>query len=307
METFTQNVMNTTFYITISNCSIKNWKEKMGHYLHYVDTQWSRFNKGNELASLNELQKGTTVVLSPALFDVLKMADHYRMVTGGLFSPFLKRQMEGNGYDQSFPFSTSATNILLPPFSEKEPLLFRQGNTIIKNTTGEIDLGGIAKGYAVESISQWLKLIGKSSYGLVDGGGDMTLWSDGNKIWNISIADPKNVDRDIGNIKIQNGAIATSNTLYRSWMQGTTKKHHLLNGKTGKSIETDVIQATVLATNNVQAEVAAKMCFLLENPERKEWFKSYLPDVERILVNKNGSIIYERKEMDCHDSCITTT
>lgn len=302
METFTQNVMNTTFYITLSNCSIKDWKEKIGHYLHYVDTQWSRFTKKNELARVNESKKGTTVILSPTLFDVLKMADHYRKITGGLFSPFLKRQMEENGYNQSFPFCSSATNTLLPPFLEKEPLLFRQSNTIIKNTTEEIDLGGIAKGYVVESIAQWLQSIGQSSYGLVDGGGDMTLWSDGNKTWNVNIADPKNIDHDIGSIKIQNGAIATSNSLHRSWMQGTTTKHHLLNGKTGRSIETDVIQATVLAANNVQAEVAAKMCFLLDTTERKKWFKTYLPDVKRILVYKDGSILYEKKEMDFHDS-----
>lgn len=306
METFTQNVMNTTFYMTISNCSVKDWKEKVEHYLHYVDTQWSRFNKENELARVNESPKGTTVILSPALFDVLKMADHYRKMTGDLFSPFLKRQMEKNGYDQSFPFSTSATTKLLPPILEKEPLQFKANHTISKNTTEEIDLGGIAKGYVVESISRWLQLVGKSSYGLVDGGGDMTVWSDGQKTWNVSIANPGNVDHQIGSMNIQNGAIATSNSLYRSWMQGTTKKHHLLNGKTGESIETDVIQATVLATTNVQAEVAAKMCFLLTSTERKQWFKTNLPNVERILVYKDGSIRYEKKEMNGYDSITTT-
>jgi thiamine biosynthesis lipoprotein len=175
-----------------------------------------------------------------------------------------------------------------------DPFLFKEGSTVIKNTDREIDLGGIGKGYAVQGAAKWLKEHG-ANFGLVDGGGDMTVWSNGEKRWNIGVSDAWDNSRQIGVFTFKNGSIATSNCIYRSWSQGAETKHHLLDGRTGEVLHSDIVQATVLADTCVEAEVAAKMCFLLKNEEREPWFNSQMPNVHYLLVRSDGELVSQKR------------
>ena len=70
--------------------------------------------------------------------------------------------------------------------SKTSPFLFDPKQiTVIRTSEGKVDLGGIGKGYTVQAAARWLKNIGGASAGMVDGGGDMTVWSDGLKEWKI--------------------------------------------------------------------------------------------------------------------------
>src|SRR5690554_3248336 len=103
LDTLTVQAMNTNFYVALPK-GITNWKKPIKQLIQYVATEWSRFQEGNELAMVNQLNIGETIKVSPILFDCLKQADEYFIRTDGLFSPYLKIQMEHHGYNQSFPF-----------------------------------------------------------------------------------------------------------------------------------------------------------------------------------------------------------
>lgn len=300
METFSINVMNTDVYVEISNIKKNNWREEIKAWLLYVDREWSRFHNDNELSMLNQLPQGESIQLSDPFYDVLYRADEYRKKTMGLFSPYLKIQMEANGYIKSFPFSdvprTASANFHENMMRETKPFLFLDHNIILKNTNQKIDIGGFAKGYAIECAAQWLRSTGGAKYGIVDGGGDITTWSDGVKAWKIGIANPFKNGTEIGLIRIKNGAIATSNRLYRSWRYGDEIKHHLLNGKTGTPIRTDVVQATVMTNHLLDGEVLAKMCFLLSEKKRKHWFKEHYPHCRYFLVSESDRKKIEKEE-----------
>lgn len=280
MHTFTGHFMNTHFHIEVSNSIRSDWEDAIEAWLSYVDREWSRFRDDNELAKFNNIPAGEAVQVSAPLYDVLLQANNYYQLTDGLFSPYLKRQMEQNGYSVSFPFPNffpSTKAIEKFPLNQ-EPLQFFEDHVIVKDTLEEIDLGGFAKGYAIESAAKWLINIGGAKFGMVDGGGDMRMWSDGIKEWKIGIADPAHDGKELALLSLRNGAVATSNRLYRSWRNGNEYKHHLLNGKTGNSVETDVVQATAVTRHLLDGEVAAKMCFLLSDSERNSWLKQHIPD-----------------------------
>ncbi len=290
MEPYTAKLMNTEFYIEVSDQTDPDWKAHIGEWLSYVDSQWSRFQKNNELDQINQAPKGTEFVLSPPLYDVLWMADHYRIQTQDRFSPYLKKALEQQGYDRSFPFSSSQSKQLDAFQLEEQPFLFKEGFTVVKQTDRQIDLGGIGKGYAVHGAAKWLQEHG-ADYGLVDGGGDMTVWSNGAKQWRIGVTDAWDDRKEIGVFTFENASIATSNRVYRSWTDGKEQKHHLLDGRTGQVLQADIVQATVVAATCVEAEVAAKMCFLLKGQEREAWFMTQMPDVHYLLVKTDGEII----------------
>lgn len=277
-------MMNTDFFIEVPSTS-ENWKEPVSKWLQYVAQEWSRFIPNNELDQINQLPIGKSLTINASLYDCLKKANDFYEQTKGFFSPYLKNQLEKHGYNQSFPFNPVESYKERLDLIVKDPLLFLGNQQIYKTSNQPIDLGGFAKGYAVEQIKKWLKIHG-FSYGIVDGGGDMAMWSDGEKEWYIGIADP--FDRkNMGSIKIQNGAIATSNRVYRSWIFQHKERHHILNGQTGKVAETNIIQATVITDSLYKSEVAAKLCFLMNEQQLNEWLVNSGWRVARFMVDQD--------------------
>lgn len=290
LDTLSLNLMNTNFYVAIPEGIQKNWKERVEKWLRYVATEWSRFQDNNELSKLNQLKVGETLQLSSALYDCLERANHYYTISNGLFSPYLKLQLEQHGYNRSFPFIEAKgtdREKASPLNNTSQPILFLYDNLVLKTGEQQVDLGGFAKGYAVEKIAEWLQQEVTSEYGIVDGGGDMKMWSSGKKDWTIGIVNPYNEKQELTYVKMKTGAIATSNRVYRSWNQGGQTKHHLLNGQTGEIAKSDVVQATVVANSLCEAEVGTKICFLLDEKEQQKWFENNQIQSARFIVKEN--------------------
>ena len=291
LDSIELKLMNTTFYIAVSNSEVLNWKSEITSWLRQFEKMISRFLKNNELWRLNEANCNQELTLSPLLYDILLKAEKYRIKTGGRFSPYMLKQLEAHGYNRSFPFNTAPEKLIMPiKENEEDPFIFHHDSRITKKTNAKIDLGGIAKGYAVEATAGWLKKYAKSKYGIVDGGGDITVWSNGEKTWTIGVMDPFEDDKEIGVFSIQNGGIATSNTIHRSWVQGKTKKHHLLDGRTGMPIENTIVQATVVTQNCLDAEIGAKICFMNDGLPVKSILSILSNSFNYVLVNSNGQL-----------------
>nr|MBO2505084.1 thiamine biosynthesis protein ApbE [Bacilli bacterium] len=291
MDSIQLNIMNTNFRITIENRDGTEWKSYVISFLQYIEQEFSRFRKNNELWQFNEAKKNETVRVSPILYDLLKKAEEYRQKTEGRFSPYMLIPLENHGYNRSFPFNTAnndSTNVHYE--NESEPLIFMDDYQIIKHTDQKIDLGGIAKGYAVESIAKWLQNNTRSKYGIVDGGGDMSIWSNGEKTWKIGIQHPFDEEKTIGSFSIQNGGIATSNIVYRSWTQGNVKKHHLLDGRNGMPVDTEIVQATVVMDHCIDAEVGAKVCFMANDASVDSVLSNISQKFSYVLVKSDGKI-----------------
>ncbi|MEB2302706.1 FAD:protein FMN transferase [Lysinibacillus xylanilyticus] len=287
MDTLTLQIMNTEFYIAMPKGIHVVWKEKVERWFQYVAKEWSRFQSNNELSQLNSLEIGKTLRISSLLYDCLIQADRYYQLSNGLFSPYLKRQLEQHGYNQSFPFDTAKSKAFQnKPLMAERPFEFLGGEQVLRVAQQEIDLGGFAKGYAIEKLANWLEQEVSPDFGLIDGGGDMKMWSSGEKTWTIGVADAWDIDKEISSIKLKTGAIATSNRVYRSWMQGALKKHHVLNGQTGDIANTEVLQASVVTSSLCDAEVGAKLCFLMDESELQKWFENNCQQSARFIVKE---------------------
>ncbi|WP_462411791.1 FAD:protein FMN transferase [Neobacillus sp. Marseille-QA0830] len=292
-ETISFDAMNTEFFISVQESGLPNWQEVIYRWVKHAENEWSRFREDSELQQVNRLRVRHKLSISPPLFDCLQRAEEYRVLTEGRFSPYLQIQMAVHGYDRPFPFDVSPVSAVpVPPVNWKKtaPFTFNpQSSAVERCDEGNIDLGGIGKGYAVQAAANWLKMTGAKS-GIIDGGGDMAVWSYGDKEWRIGVAHPFDERKEIAQFRIKNGGIATSNIIYRSWRQGASKKHHLLNGQTGCPVDSDLIQATVITKNCVDAEVMAKMCFMEKDSTLNKLLKSIQPAYSLILVRNSGKI-----------------
>ena len=138
-----------------------------------------------------------------------------------------------------------------------------QGNRL-RFTRPEIrlDLGGVAKGYAVDRMIDVLRENGIES-GLVNAGGDIATFGKkpGGKNWSIGISHPR-LSRTIRVKPINLGAVATSGDYQRFFMKDGKRYHHILDPLTGYPAR-GCISVTIWASNAMDADILATSIFVL--------------------------------------------
>ena len=127
-----------------------------------------------------------------------------------------------------------------------------EGSRIELEPGFRLDLGGIAKGYAVDRALAQLSPAGSC---LVNAGGDL---AGGGRLWPVGV---ETADGEL-TLGLENGALATSGRDRRRWQRNGRELHHLIDPATGMSAEGEFLRVTVLAPTAVDAEVLAKAAFL---------------------------------------------
>ena len=83
--------------------------------------------------------------------------------------------------------------------------------------------------------------------------------------WEVKISHPLNVNEFISSISLSRGGLATSSIL--AWQGKSSSEHHIIDPRTHKSAESDVLQATVVTQSAAEAEALTKMCLILSAEE----------------------------------------
>jgi thiamine biosynthesis lipoprotein len=233
----------------------------------------TRFDRTSELSRLN-LRTGDTVRVSPTLFRAIEAAIEAARLSDGLVDPTLLGALERAGYAESrsgrAPADLVAAVAAAPP---RRPAtagappawqaieLGKDGRTVRLPAGGRLDLGGSAKGMAVDIAARMLAY--QPSFA-IDAGGDIRLGGTNPPARSVRIAHP------LGGIacelSVDAGAVATSGLRTRIWRNGDGFAHHLIDPGTGTPAWTGVIQATALAPSALEAEALAKTA-LLRGPD----------------------------------------
>ncbi len=127
----------------------------------------------------------------------------------------------------------------------------------------EIDLGGVAKEYAVDKTAQML--FESSHFPLmVNFGGDLRAISPLSirRPWDIGIESPDRASRPVGLIELVHGAVATSGVSYRHCFVKGKRLGHILNPLTGWPVENAPQSVTVLADSCSEAGLLSTTAML---------------------------------------------
>ncbi len=279
--------MGTTVSLLLPEASFAMGVEATQDLFAEWERTLSRFLPESELSQLNR-QAGTSVDVSPLLFRVLYAACRAAQKTEGLFDPTLLKQLVGIGYDRSF----DELPAIVPPTRQANKvggdwreirLDFRRRRVTLPAGIG-IDVGGIAKGMAVDAALTQLSVFGVHT-ALVNAGGDLAVIGlpDGQEHWPLSVTG-KNVSWVI---PFQSGALVTSGIDRRHWQQGIQTRHHIIDPRSGESAQSGLWSVTVAAESCQRAEVAAKAAFLLG----AQHGRTFLSDsgLSGLLVHTDGS------------------
>lgn len=165
-----------------------------------------------------------------------------------------------------------------------------QGNRIRFTRQGtRLDLGGVAKGYAVDRMITVLQKNGIES-GLVNAGGDIATFGKkpGGKNWTIGVSHPR-LSRSIRVKPINLWAVATSGDYQRFFMKDGVRYHHILDPSTGYPAH-GCISVTVWADSAMDADILATSIFVLGYEKGLKLAES-LENVETLIFYEtDGSV-----------------
>lgn len=226
-----------------------------------VERRFSRFLADSELSRLNGADGAVTV--SPELFDALQTAKRCFEWSEGLFDPLVGGALLDAGYDASFErlgHGASPRSPRHPRVTARSLALDVATRTVRRPPGGCIDLAGLVKGRAVDEASALLP-----APALVEAGGDARLRGPGPEggFWLVDVESPLDADRVVVTLAVREGGVATSAPNRRCWRHEGRWAHHLVDPRTQAPVESDLAQVTVVADTAEEADVLAKVAFLL--------------------------------------------
>ena len=245
------------------------------------------------LARLNETGGGTAGEETAALLQTaLTLCEQ----TGGAYDPALGALSEAWG------FSTGAYRVPEPDAlaeamqSSGAGLVQLDGISVTLTNGAQLDLGGIAKGYAADLLRAQLEKEGVTSATL-DLGGDVFVMgrkTDGSD-WRIAVKDPADTESYLGVVSAADKFIVTSGVYERYFEENGVRYHHILDPKTGCPAESGLVSVTVLCENGAWADALSTACFVL-GPDGALALRDDLADqgadFELILVTDDGRVLY---------------
>jgi thiamine biosynthesis lipoprotein len=233
-------------------------------HIHELEALWTRFREDSEISRLNSAAP-RPVRVSPETIELVRRSLEGWRATSGAFDPTILGDLVALGYHSSFERLEEESPP--PPFPRRRGgaagVVVDQRNQTVRLPEGAaIDPGGIGKGLAADIVAE--KMLEAGARGVcVNVGGDLRVAGRPPTPagWTVGVDDPFG-GPPLTTLSLQEGAIATSSRLGRTWMRSGVLRHHLLEPATGQPASTRLAAVTVVAGRGWWAEVLAKAIFL---------------------------------------------
>ncbi len=238
-----------------------------------VDEQMSPWKANSPLMRLNRAPVGDWVDLPAAMLEVLEGALDVHRRSAGAFNPCVGALVDAWGFGASraapdAPAIRAARQST--PLSADEALeLDRPAARVRKRAPLQLDLCGIAKGYAVDRMAQVLQAHGvRHALAALDGELRAVGSQAGGAPWAVALEQPEAGRRTVqGVIELDNLAVATSGDYRRYLSVGATRLAHTMDPLRCAPVNNAVASVTVLARSCMLADAWAT-ALLVAGPEQ---------------------------------------
>ena len=257
--------------------------------LEDVNRLMSDYLNDSEIGRLNKLPAGERLAVSSETFAVLKKAREISLLSGGAFDitcrPLVelwKRAGKKNKLPDRAAIKKTLARVGFNKLQWDEPT--RNISFTVENM--QIDLGGIAKGYALDLAAQALKKAGISS-GLIDLGGDVLAigsQADG-RTWRIGIQHPFQKGL-IAKLALIDRTVATSGNQQRFFIIEGNKYSHIIDPRSGWPA-VQATSVTVIAPHGITADTWAT-AFSILTVEQGKLLAGKLPNLGVMWVWKSA-------------------
>jgi thiamine biosynthesis lipoprotein len=263
-----------------------------------IEQAFSRFRDSSEVSRINRLAFNGPMVTDPEVFQLISRAMDISRKTGGFFDVTvgsLTRVWGFAEHQRRIP-EPQALAEARESVGWQKVVLDPAWRTVQFLQAGiELDLGAIAKGYAVDSVMEVLRRIGVPA--LMDAGSSSMMANDAElfRDWKVAIPNPLNRALPLWDVKLGNRALSTSGVMEQSFVQDGCIYSHLIH-PVGQSAPPSasgqqLLQVTVLAPDSTLADALSTAMFLLGHEQGSQSLQQF-PECSALWVysDANGLI-----------------
>lgn len=265
--------------------------------MHRIDRAMSPYRGDSELSLVNREAARRPVRLSDELFDLLAASMRFSALSGGAFD--VTYAAVGRLYDYRAGVRPSEAALAQARLAVgwRHLQLDAAARTLRFGHPGTcIDLGGFAKGHAVDNAARILAARG-IRHAIVSAGGDSRLLGDRcGRPWTIAIRDPRRPGEVVAVLPLEETAISTSGDYERYFEVDGVRCHHLLDPQTGRSPDA-IRSVTILAADGLTTEALSKTVFVRGLEEGMRLVES-LPGVDAVVVDAAGKLHFSSGLLD---------
>ena len=243
--------------------------ESISNIIQEVDQEskmsMSIFSSSSLLSRINNNQ---TDSLDCHIERNIALARRFSELSDGVYDITIKPLTDALGFGMKEAQHRVNIDSLLE-FVGYELITIEEGRIHKADSRVAIDLNSIAKGYTVDLIAERLEALGIADY-MVNIGGEIRCR--GNNVqgerWSIAIETPYDGNMAMDSfekiVRIANRAVATSGNYRRFYLtEDGQKVAHTIDPKTGRSVVSSLLSATVIAPTCAEADAAATMFMAL--------------------------------------------
>ncbi len=256
-----------------------------------IDNLMSTYKPDSQISLVNATAAITPVAISEELFALIGRALDYSDITHGAFD--ITYASAGKYYDYRKGVKPTAAQLAeaLPAIDYHHVRLDADAGTVAFTQPGvSIDLGGIAKGYAVDRGMEILRRGGVENALISAGGDSLVIGKRWERPWFIGIRDPRNKAGIVSMIPLEDAAISTSGDYERYFEEDGVRYHHILDPGTGKSTHS-VHSTSIIGSTATDTDALSTSVFVLGVEAGLQLINS-LPDTEAIIIDKDGALHY---------------
>jgi FAD:protein FMN transferase len=257
-----------------------------------IDRLMSHYKANSPLSRVNREAAQHPVSVEPELFDFIVDAMRYHRDSGGAFDitvgPLMKAWgfFRGDGRVPSENELAAARSHVGGAHVRLDPI----AKTIGFDQPGvELDLGGIAKGYAVDRVAGLLRQQ-QIDAALISAGGS-TIYGlgapPGAGGWEVKLQDPIDPRKVAFAIELKDRALSVAGSSEKAFEAGGVTYSHIMDPRTGRPVQ-GVLSVAVLASSGTAGDALDNAFFVL-GPERSRAYLNRLHDTEAMFFVPDAS------------------
>jgi thiamine biosynthesis lipoprotein len=294
----TRRAMACEFQVVLNAGQYPNGTEVALEALDLVEaleSQLSFFRPSSDISRINLLAAGQPVEVEPRLFDLLQLALKIHAETDRAFDITATPLWEIWGFSRHAGRVPSDEELAAarPYVGSHLVELDPERKTIrLKKPGVRLSLGSIGKGYALDRCADLLDGAGVHDY-LIHGGQSSVLArgtragtpdqpAGGVGGWSVGVPHPLRKGGHLGQIQLQNRALATSGSTIQFFRHKGRRYGHILDPRTGCPVE-GVLSVTALAPTAAQAD-ALSTAFYVVGAEGARQYCQTRPEIAAVLV-----------------------
>ena len=272
---------------------LENAYQHVWERLEEIAWKMNVFDKKSDVTKVNQSQ-GEVVSIDKDTYFVLKKAYDFSDISKGAFDitvwPLIKLWKE-HGKQNTYPSQEEIKSAQHQTGMSKIEFMGikeNMGQVRVKQNGVQVDLGGIAKGYAIDEAARIFRENGIQNF-FIDAGGDLYVGGSNceGKLWRIGIRDPRNKEKIIDVVKLTNMAVTTSGDYERYYEIQGERFSHIINPITGMP-QKDVVSATVIAQDALSADSLSTALAVLGAEKGTALINTFAMDTASIIMVKKS-------------------